>query len=179
MSTASPFRRALCAAAFVFAPLASANAQNLAPGTRIRVKSPQVIAPVTGSFQGMRRDTLVVIEDDASAQVWTFTTATIDLLEVSDGLQPGHRGPMVRYGLYGAGGGALAGWIVAVALEGASSSEYNDWLSAGVGALFGAGVGVAYGYRKLAERWTVVPIPRRVGVLPTRGGVRLSYSASF
>ena len=179
MSTACLFRRALFAAAFVFAPLAFANAQSLAPGTRVRVKAPSVVAPITGSFQGMRRDTLVVIEDDVTAQVWNFTTSTIERLEVSDGMKRGNRKQMVRWGFFGALGGAGVGWLLAATLEAGGDAEYNDALSAGVGAAIGAGLGVAYGYRMVEERWNSVPIPRRVGVLPTRGGVRVSYSASF
>ena len=179
MSTASPFRRAVFAAAFLFAPLTSATAQNLAPGTRVRVKSPSVVAPVTGSFQGMRRDTLVVIEDDATAQVWNFTTSTIERIEVSGGMQRGNRKQMAKWGLLGALTGAGAGWLLAATLEAGGDAEYNDAASAAVGAAIGAGLGVAYGYRLVEERWSSVPIPGRVGVLPMRGGVRVSYSASF
>ena len=179
MSTARPLRRALFAATLVLAPTTSAAAQTLTPGTRVRVKSPQVVAAVTGTFQGMRRDTLVVIEDAISAQIWSFTPATIDRLEVSDGMKGGNRGPITRWALIGAGGGAALGWLVAAALEGAGSAEYNPVLSAGLGAAVGAGLGAAYGYRKLEEHWLSVPIPRRVGVLPTRNGVRLSLSAAF
>ena len=179
MSTASPFRRALFAAAFVFAPLASANAQSLAPGTRVRVKAPSLVAPITGNYQGMRRDTLVIIEDDESAQVWNFTTSTIDRLEVSGGMRRGNQKHMVRWGVLGALGGAGVGWLLAATFEAGGDNEYNDALSAGLGAALGAGLGVFYGYRIVEERWSSVPIPRRVGVLPTRGGVRVSYSASF
>lgn len=179
MSTARQLHRALFGALLLLVPVAPASSQNLAPGTRIRVKSPQVVAPVIGSFQGMRRDTLVVIEDGVSAQIWSFTPATIDRLEVSAGMKGGNRGPITRWALIGAGGGAVAGFLVAAILEGASSSKYNDVLSAGVGAAVGAGLGAAYGYRKLEEHWTPVPIPRRVGLAPTRTGVRLAYSASF
>jgi len=167
------------AAAFLFAPIASASAQTLAPGTRIRVKAPSVIAPITGSFQGLRRDTLVVIEDDVAARLWNFTTATIERLEVSGGMQRGNRKQMVRWGSYGALGGAGAGWLLAATLEAGGDAQYNDAMSAAVGAVIGAGLGVAYGYRKVEERWSSVPIPGRVGVLPTRGGARLTYFASF
>ena len=179
MSTASSFRRALFAVALLVVPVAPVAAQNLAPGTRVRVRSPQVVAPITGSFQGMRRDTLVVIEDDVSAKVWSFTTSSVERLEVSAGMKGGNRGPITRWALIGAGGGAVAGWLVAALLEGAGSSQYNDLLSASAGAVLGAGLGAAYGYRKLEEHWTRVPVPRRVGLLPGRGGLRLSYSAAF
>jgi len=167
-------------ALLVLVPCTTLAAQQaLAPGARVRVKSDQVVAPVIGTFQGMRRDTVVVIEDGISAQLWTFTSGTIDRLEVSAGMHKGNRGPTTRYALIGAGAGAVAGWLVAVLLESSTSSKYNDVLSAAIGAGVGAGAGAAYGYRKLEERWAAVPIPRRIGIAPTRGGVRLGLSTSF
>jgi hypothetical protein len=155
------------------------GAQSLAPGTRIRVKSSQVVAPVIGSYQGMRRDTVVVIEDGAGAQVWTFTSSAIDRLEISTGMKGGNRAPTTKWALIGAGVGAAAGLLAAAILEGTSESQYSDVLSAAVGAGLGAGVGAAYGYRKLEEHWAPVPLPRRVGLIPTPNGVRLGLSASF
>jgi hypothetical protein len=166
--TRSSFR-ALLTALLVVVPCTAAHAQNLAPGTRVRVKSSQVVAPVIGSFQGMRRDTVVVIEDGARAQVWTFTSSAIDRLEISAGMKGGNREPTTRWALIGAGIGAAAGWLTAVALEGASDSEYNDLLSAVVGAGLGAGIGAAYGYRALDEHWTPVPT-RSLGVVLSRVG---------
>jgi hypothetical protein len=166
-------------ALLVLVPCAGMAAQTVAPGTRVRVKSSQVVAPVIGSFQGMRRDTLVVIEDGTAAQLWTFTTSTIDRLEVSAGMKGGNRGPITRWALIGAGAGAVGGYLVAAILEGSSSSNYNAVLSAAVGAGVGAGVGAAYGYRKLEEHWSPVPVPRAVGLVPTRDGVRLAFSTRF
>jgi hypothetical protein len=179
MSTALRLLRASFGVLVLLVPATSVTAQSLAPGTRIRVKSPEVVTPVIGSFQGLRRDTLVVIEDGNSAQIWSFPTSTIERLEVSAGMKGGNRGPMTRWALIGAGGGAVAGWLVAAALEGSGDSEYNDLLSAGVGAVIGGGIGAAYGYRRLEEHWTGVSIPRRVGLAPTRNGVRVGFSASF
>jgi hypothetical protein len=179
MSTARQLRRARLAAILLLAPVTPAVAQTLAPGTRIRVKSPTVVAPVTGSYQGMRRDTLVVIEDSQSAQIWTFTPATIERLEVSVGMKPGNRGPITRWGLIGLGTGFAVGWFVAWIIEEAGDTDYNEAASAFVGAAVGAGAGVVYGYRKLEEHWAAVPLPGRVGVVPTRHGVRVGFSASF
>jgi hypothetical protein len=170
---------ALIAALFILVPCTAAIAQNLVPGTRVRVKSSQVVAPVMGSYQGMRRDTLVVIEDGAGAQVWTFTSSAIDRLEVSAGMKGGNRGPTTRWALIGAGAGAAAGWLTAVILESSSSSKYNDVLSGAIGAGIGAGLGAAYGFRITEEHWSSVPVPRRVGIVPTRSGVRVGFSAAF
>jgi hypothetical protein len=171
---------AVLAALFVFAPSTAAHAQTVAPGTRVRVHSSQVVAPITGSYQGMRRDTVLVIEDGVGARVWTFTSPAVDRLEVSAGMKPGNRGPTVRWALLGAGVGAAAGWAVALIAEAASSNQqYNDILSAAIGAGAGAALGGAYGYRALEEHWTAVPLPGRVGLAPTRTGIRVGFSTSF
>lgn len=175
-------RRSLRAAivALTLATLSSGlAAQQLTPGTRVRVKSSELVAPIIGSYQGMQRDTLVVIEDGEAAQRWAFMSATVNRLEVSDGMKAGNRKPMARWALIGAGLGAATGLLAALALESSTDSEYSEVLSAGVGAAIGAGAGAAYGYRMVEERWRSVPIPRRVGLVPSRNGVRLAFRASF
>jgi hypothetical protein len=180
MPRTRPFPGAVILALAALLPSATLPAQQaLAPGARVRVKSDQLVAPVIGTYQEMRRDTLVVIEEGTSAQLWTFTRNSIDRIEVSAGMHNGNRGPTTRFALIGAGIGAAAGWLVAALLESNSSSDYNDLLSAAVGAAVGGGAGAAYGYRKLEERWTPVPIPGRIGLSPTRRGVRLGLSRSF
>ena len=178
-----PTLRGSVSAAFVaislVLPATSVAAQQLAPGTRVRVKSSALVAPVIGAYQGMRRDTLLVMEEGMSAQLWTFSSTTVDRLEVSDGMRRGNRGPITRWALIGAGVGAATGLLAAAALEGSSDSEYNNVLSAVVGAGVGAGLGAAYGWRVHEEHWTSVPIPRRVGLAPARKGVRLAFGTSF
>jgi hypothetical protein len=169
----------MLAALFVFAPGANAGAQALTPGTRVRVKSSEVVAPVIGSYQGMRRDTVIVIEDGAGAKVWTFAAPAVDRLEVSAGVKGGNRGPTLHWALLGAAVGAGAGILTAAILERNSASNYNEVLSGAVGAAIGGGLGAVYGYRQLEERWSAVSIPRRVGFLPSRGGVRVAFSATF
>ncbi len=181
MSSTRRSYSALVVALLLFAPCAVAAAQALTPGTRVRVKSSQVVAPVVGSYQGLRRDTVVVIEDGTAAQVWTFTTSAVDRIEVSAGMKGGNRGPTTRWALIGAGAGAAVGIITAAILEGTTDSKYSELLTGLVGAAGGAALGAAYGYRKLEEHWTQVPVPRRVGlgIAPTLRGVRLGYSAAF
>ncbi len=99
--------RALLAALITLAPVritaAQATApQSLAPGTRVRVTSNQMVAPIVGSYQGMRRDTLVVIEDGSGAKIWAFNTTAVSQVEVSLGMKGGNRDPMIRWGLIGA-----------------------------------------------------------------------------
>jgi hypothetical protein len=179
MSTARRSHRAALVALLLFLPFPALVAQSLAPGTRVRVKSSQVVAPVIGSYQGMRRDTVLVIEDGTAAQVWSFTSSTIDRMEVSVGMKGGNRGPMTRWALIGAGAGAVLGLLGAVILEGSSDSEYNAALSAVLGGGVGAALGAAYGYRVPQEHWSEVPLPRRVGVVPTRNGLRVGLSTAF
>lgn len=173
--------RSFCAVAtalVLVAPCALA-AQSVAPGTRVRVKSAQVVAPIVGTYQTLRADTVVVIEDGTAAKIWSFQTSSIDRLEVSAGMKGHNRGPMTRWALIGAGGGAAVGVLTAIALESASEDKYNDFLSAAVGAGLGAIAGAAYGSRTLEENWNSVPVPRRVGFMPTRDGFRVGFSASF
>jgi hypothetical protein len=178
MLKASRSLRAVTAVLVLVAPCALA-AQSIAPGTRIRVKSAQVVAPIVGTYQTLRGDTVVVIEDGTAAKIWSFKTSTIDRLEVSAGMKGHNRGPMTKWALIGAGGGAAAGWLTAVALESASDDQYSDFLSAAVGAGLGAIAGAVYGSRVLEEHWDSVPVPRRVGLMPTRDGFRVGFSASF
>jgi len=178
MLTVRRSARAVLAALILLAPSAVA-AQSLTPGTRIRVKSSQVVTPIVGTYQGLRRDTVVVIEDGTVGKLWSFTTPTIDRLEVSEGMKGGNRGPMVRWALIGAGGGAVLGWLTAAILESSSEDQYSDFLSAAVGAGLGGLAGAAYGHRVLEEHWASVPVPRRIGFAPARDGFRLSFSASF
>jgi len=173
-------RRSLGAALVALSiTLPGAAAAQLTPGTRVRVHSTDVVLPVIGNYQGMRRDTLVVIEDGAGAQQWTFTSANVSRLEVSAGMKGRNKKPMTRWALIGGGAGAALGVLTALALEGASDSEYNSALSGLVGLGVGAGAGALYGSRAVEEHWTSVPLPRRVGIAPTRNGMRLGFSASF
>ena len=176
------FRGSLSAALVVLSLVLSsapAGAQQLAPGTRVRVKSSSLVTPVIGAFQGVRRDTLVIMEEGMSAQQWTFASAAVDRLEVSAGMRRGNRGPTTRWALLGAGIGAVTGVVAAAALEGTGDSEYNNVLSAVVGAAVGAGAGAAWGWRIEQEQWRSVPLPRSVGVTPSRTGVRLGFNATF
>ncbi len=173
------YYRALLAALFTLVPLRIAPAQSLAPGTRVRVKSNQVVAPIIGSYQGMRRDTVVVIEDGVGARVWSFNTTAVDQIEVSVGMKGGNRDPMIKWGLIGAAVGGGIGLITAATLENSTDSRYNEALSTLLGAAMGAGFGAFYGSRKLQEHWAAVPLPRRVGVVPSANGLRIGLAASF
>ena len=178
MLKASCSLRAVAVALILVAPSALA-AQSVSPGTRVRVKSAQVVAPIVGTYQALRGDTVVVIEDGTAAKIWSFKTASIDRLEVSAGMKGHNRRPMTRGGLIGAGVGAGVGILTATALESATDDKYSEVLSAAVGAGLGAIAGAVYGARVPEEHWNSVPVPRRVGVVPTRDGFRVAFSMSF
>lgn len=178
MPKASRLVRAVAVALVLVAPSALAG-QSVAPGTRVRVKSPQVVAPVVGTYQALRGDTVIVIEDGTAAKIWSFRTSTIDRLEVSAGMKGHNRGPMTRWGLIGAGIGAGLGILTAAILESATEDNYSELLSGAVGAGVGAVAGAAYGARVLEESWNAVAVPRRVGFAPARNGFRVGFSASF
>ena len=176
--------RALLAALLVLAPLRitaaqPAASQSLSPGTRVRVTSNQMVAPIVGSYQGMRRDTLVLIEDGTGAKVWAFNAAAVQQVEVSVGMKGGNREPMIRWALIGAGIGAGIGLVTSVSLENQTGQRYNEAMSTILGAALGGGLGAFYGSRKLAEHWAPVPLPQRVGLVPTAKGLGITLSASF
>ena len=179
-----PSYRALIAALVTLAPLRITAAQSTVPqtlslGTRVRVTSNQMVAPIVGSYQGMRRDTLLLIEDGTGAKVWAFNTSAVSQVETSIGMKGGNRDPMIRWGLIGAGLGGGIAFITSVSLENNTGQQYNQLLSTLVGAAMGGGLGAFYGSRKLAEHWAPIPLPQRVGVVPTAHGVRFALSASF
>lgn len=179
MPSTRSYSRALLVALFSLVPLRVATAQSLAPGTRVRVRSSELVAPIVGSYQGMRRDTLVVIEDGQGAKVWTFNSTAVDQVEVSIGMQGGNRGPMTRWALIGAAIGGGLGLITAVTLENSTDSRYNEAMSTLLGAVMGGGLGAFYGSRKLQEHWAPVPLPGRVGVAPSPNGLRIGLTATF
>ena len=175
---------ALLAALGTLAPIRVTAAQSTTPqtlslGTRIRVTSNQMVAPIVGTYQGMRRDTLLLIEDGTGAKVWAFNTTAVSQVETSIGMKGGNRDPMIRWGLIGAGLGGGIAFITSVSLENNTGQQYNQLLSTLVGAAMGAGLGAFYGSRKLAEHWAPIPMPQHVGVVPTARGLRVAFSSSF
>lgn len=179
MPSTRPYSRALLVVLLAIVPLRVTPAQSLTPGTRVRVRSSELVAPIIGSYQGMRRDTLVLIEDGQGAKVWTFNSSAVDRVEVSAGMQGGNRGPMTKWALIGATIGGGLGLITAVTLENSTDSRYNEAMSTLLGAVMGGGIGAFYGSRKLEEHWAAVPLPGRIGVAPSRTGVRIGLAAAF
>src|SRR4029453_2505600 len=85
----------------------------IAPGTRVRVKTPSLVSPLVANFLEQRGDTLVVIEDGRGRGVWSFDLAQVDRLETTAG-QVGRTSSAIKKGaLIGGGIGLAAGIIFA------------------------------------------------------------------
>ncbi|NUQ13102.1 MAG: hypothetical protein HUU26_12380 [Gemmatimonadaceae bacterium] len=148
----------------------------LAPGTRVRVKTPTLVAPLVANFLEQRGDTLVFIEDGTGRGVWRFALDQVERLEVTAGEAGGNRGKMLRGGAIGAGAGLVAGYVFAAwASPSDTTREYDRVLTSAVGGAVGAGIGVLVGSRIKSERWAAVPLPRQFAIVPDgRGGVRIA-----
>lgn len=148
----------LCASAAE--PLAG---QSVPAGTRIRVSGTDLLTPVIGSFQGVRQDSLVVLEDGDAAQIWAVQIGRVTRLEVSEGWRRGDRRRAVRWGVIGGLGGAALGYVVSAILQnGADETErYPKGINMALGAALGGGLGAFYGYSRTIEHWRSVPVPRR------------------
>lgn len=165
------------------APLSDAGAQqaiSIAPGTRVRVRAANLVAPLVANFLQMRGDTAVFIEDAAGRGVWSLHVSDITRLERSDGEQKSNRTYIVRGAVVGGGIGALGGLLIASSLKPSDSGKkYSRGASGGAGALLGAVIGGVVGSRFGSERWTNVPLPRRVSLLPDPRGLGLRVGFDF
>jgi hypothetical protein len=132
------------------------------PGSRVRVKTPTLVAPLIANFLEQRADTLVFIEDGTGRGVWSFALSQIERLERTAGDAGRNRTPSVQGAAIGAGIGFALGVIFAsVASPSDDTKEYSKALTGGVGAAVGAGVGLYFGSRVKSERWVNVPLPGR------------------
>jgi hypothetical protein len=159
------------------APLSDAAAQQaipIAPGTRVRVRATNLVAPVVANFLQMRGDTAVFIEDAAGRGVWSLHVSDITKLERSNGERKANQPYIVRGAIIGGGAGLVGGLLIASSLKPSDSGKkYSRGASGGAGLLVGAVVGGIIGSRFGAERWTAVSLPRRVSVLPDSRGLGL------
>lgn len=165
------------------APLSDAAAQQaipIAPGTRVRVRAANLVAPLVANFLQMRGDTAVFIEDAAGRGVWSLHVSDISKLERSDGEQKSNRPYIARGAIIGAGAGVAGGLLIASSLKPSDSGKkYSRVASGGAGAVLGAVIGGVVGSRFGAERWTNVSLPRRVSVLPDSRGLGLRVGFDF
>ena len=161
----------LCLACLAFSGLApelgaqtrqSGAAVPLVAGTRVRVKAPNLVAPLVANFLEQRGDTLVFIEDGRGRGVWSFDIAQIERLEMTAGQADRNRQPIARGAAFGAAIGLVAGVLFAsVADPSDSTRKYSTVLTGALGAGAGAGVGALVGSRVKSERWVTVPLTRQ------------------
>ena len=132
------------------------------PGSRVRVKTPSLVAPLIANFLEQRGDTLVFIEDGRGRGVWTFSVGQIERLEMTAGESGRNKQPIAKGAAIGAGVGFLAGVVFAsVAEPSDESKKYSPVLTGLAGAVVGAPVGAYFGSRVKTERWVEVPINRQ------------------
>lgn len=146
------------------------------PGSRVRVSTPNLVAPLIANFLEQRGDTLVFIEEGTGPGVWTFELSQIQQLERTAGEAGHNRKPIVLGAAIGAGVGLVSGAVFARFLQPSDSTrEYNRVLTALVGAGVGAGVGGFWGSRVKTERWVNVPLPRQFSLRTNGRGVALTF----
>ncbi len=140
------------------------------PGSRVRVKTPNLVAPLVANFLEQRGDTLVFIEDGLGRGLWSFAIGQIEKLEMTAGEASVNKAPIAKSAAIGAGVGLVLGVLFAsVADPSDDSKKYSAFLTGALGAGVGAGVGAIVGSRVKSERWVTVPLP-----LPRQFSVRLS-----
>lgn len=149
------------------------------PGTRVRVRAPNLVAPLVANFLHLSADTAVFIEDAAGRGIWSIQVSEIARLERSDGEKRMNAPYVAKGGLIGAGIGAAGGLLFAATLKPSDDAKKYNRLTTGlVGAGAGAVVGALLGARVVKERWTEVPL-RRISVAPRRRGVSLGAGFDF
>ena len=146
---------------------------SLAPGSRVRVKTPTLVAPLVANFLEQRGDTLVFIEDGRGRGVWSFDLAQIDRLETTRGQVGRNSKAMQKGALIGGGIGLALGIVFAATFDPSSDNRRYSRVQTGIVAgLAGAGFGFFIGSLQTSEAWVPVPLPKQA---PEFGaGLRLS-----
>jgi hypothetical protein len=149
----------------------------LVAGTRTRVKTAGLVAPLVANFLEQRGDTLVFIEDGLGRGVWSFALSQIERLEMTAGEATRNKRPIARGAVIGGGVGLVLGVLFAAAAQPSDSTKkYSKVLTGAAGAAVGAGIGGFLGSRVKSERWINVPLPQRLSFMPTRGGFSIAIS---
>lgn len=150
---------------------AQARSVPVVPGSRVRVKTVSLVAPLIANFLEQRGDTLVFIEEGRGRGLWSFDIAQIQKLEMTAGEVGRNTRPIARGAAIGAGIGLGLGILFAVVAEPSDSTkEYSKVLSGLAGAGVGAGVGAYFGSRVKTEGWVNIPLPRQLSLRVNRHG---------
>jgi len=168
-------------ALLVLASAPRLDAQTMSVGTRVRVKGSDYVVPVVGNVQTIRNDTLLLLEEGQGAQLWRFPIGDIRSVEESAGIVRNNLGKMKKWGLIGGSIGAGGSLLVDVILNRKAAPGYRYSYTKGflAGGLLGGAVGAALGARIPVERWRSVPVPRRISVIPMRGGMSVDLGFGF
>lgn len=169
--------RSVCCLALTLAlPLDAAAAQKkqtLAPGSRVRVTTPD--STVVGMLESIDSLTIVVLHEDSTAA--GLARARVTRVDVSAGpgtCSPDRRGTCVVVGFVS--GIALGIGVGAIA---ASTCDFcGDRINAialPAGAAFGTILGAVIG----GEHWERAELPARLSLAPNAPGVRVGLSLTF
>ena len=167
-----------CLAGELGAQQATANNSGPVPsGTRVRVTTPTLVAPLIANFLEKRGDTLVFIEDGTGRGVWSFDVDQIDRLESSGG-QSGRSSSAIKKGALIGGLVGFTASLIFVNNFHPSDPErdYDAAPTTMIGAITGIGIGAFVGSRISTERWVSVPLPGKVALMPSRRGLSISFS---
>ncbi len=153
----------------------------LVPGMRVRVSAPNLVAPLIANYLEHKADTLLFFEERAGRGIWSLTLDQITKLEVTLGEKRHHREYVIKYGLIGAGAGALAfGYFASNFHPGDKSRDYSTLGTGAVGLVVGAGIGAYIGSRASAEKWSTLALPKKLAISPDMSGRwHLSGKLSF
>lgn len=143
----------------------------LVPGMRVRVYAPNLVAPLVANFLEAKADTLLFFEEKAGRGIWSLTLDQITKLEVTLGEKRHHKEYIVKYGLIGAGIGALSfGYFASNFHPGDKSKDYSTLGTGALGALVGGGLGAYLGSRASAEKWGPLALPKKLVIAPDLSG---------
>ena len=102
------------------------------PGSRVRVMTPTMVAPLVANFLEQRGDTLVFIEDGRGRGLWSFAISQIQRLETTAGEAGRNTRPIAKGAAIGASIGLVVGVLFAAVAEPSDSTkEYSKILTGG------------------------------------------------
>jgi hypothetical protein len=167
--------------AMSLAPLSAPQSQeslSIAPGTRVRVASPKLVAPLVANFLRMRGDTAVFMEDGSGQGVWSIQLADITRLEQSSGERRGERRNVMKGAAIGGGAGFLLGFGFAATFSPSDSSKkFSRGFTGLAGAAIGGAIGAYFGYRRGVGTGRMSPSRGVSG--PFHRGASLSFTFEF